>query len=150
MFKRLLLSSALLLNCAGFAVAANPSYGSGPLSQKNVTPTMSQGGNTKYDISVRASTGAVVIVSSAPENRGVGVYNYHYRLVINCSDGPLQLVDRLGYTSFSSTYGVVLSSGTSGVGDAQEILHQGVVYGIWGSSTTLNGGGACGEEQVFK
>jgi len=73
---------------------------------------------------------------------------------VNCSTtSALRLYWTSDYTSYSSTGGVVLSSGTAGdgIGDAYVVPHQGAVWGIWSpyGAACVNCAGASGTEQYW-
>ena len=122
-------------------------------------PTFFDGGNQSLIIAVSASTRAPVIISTTAVSHNeltrLGMSHWQHREIINVSTACqlMILTDSGTYTSFSSTFGVVLGSGTTvGLGDSYVVPHQGAVWGIWGGNGNVchNGAGAGGVATWYK
>jgi hypothetical protein len=121
----------------------------GPERAVTSDPTFEDYGNSWRPINVAANTSSVVLISSTPANSGLGIAKWRFREIVNTSNGSLTLFpNNTSYSAFSSTYSIVLASGTSGMGDSWKVPGDGAVYGIWASGT--NSGGAGGSEHYWK
>lgn len=123
-------------------------------------------------INVAESTSTPVLISSDPVNaqeqffisttpsvRSLGINDWAFREIVNTSDGLLMLIPNEvtsstvavnPYTSFISSYSVVLGSDTTGngLGDSYVVPHQAKVWGWFSPATTK--GGAGGSEVYCK
>lgn len=97
-------------------------------------------GNTSRDISVSMSTTGIVLISSAAVEAvsnidstvDLGIQEWKFREIINVSTvSALRLYPVSDYNQYSSSGGVVLSTGPFGAGDSYVVPHQGPVWGIW-------------------
>lgn len=152
------------LTAGGHLLASGIGKGnrSGPQSDVVVQPVATSDGNTRRPISVKMSTTAAVLISSAPENASIHetwnstqtFESWRVRTIVNCSTyGALILLPDNTYNSFSSTFSIVLGTGPFGQGDSYTTYDQAEIWGVWdGRSTggaTFPLAGACGEEQFY-
>lgn len=114
------------------------------------------GGNDWRPISVRMSTDTVVLISTTPKGSLLDIQFWRNREIVNLSTCANLILypDNVGYTSYSSSFSILLSSGgsTDQPGDIYGVPHQGAIYGVWGpgSAGCGNGGqGAGGVETYF-
>ena len=129
-----------------FLFCATSLYAAGVVSE----PVYESAGKDWRPIDVRQSTVSVVIVSSAAANSILNIGQWKSRLIINMStNAALSLFpNSTNFTAYTSSFGVVLSSDSSGLGqgDSWLITHQGAVYGIWTNGIAEGGQGAGGYE----
>ncbi len=142
--------SLLIAFAFGLVMAAATAM-AGPDRSVVADPTFEDYGNKWRGIAVSASTQTWVLISSAPENAGLGISRWRFRQVTNCSDQVLMLApNATDFTVYSATKSVVLKSGSAGnPGDSWVVPSNGAVYGIWAAGTTVTGG-ACGSEHYYK
>lgn len=122
-----------------------------PESKVTADPTFEDGGNCWRLIQSSASQGAIIIISSAPANavrlssttRSLDISVWRKREITNTSNLGLFLQNTPKYTSYISSFGVVLSSDSKGMGqgDSWIVPHQGPVYGIWSPGNSIGGAG---------
>lgn len=112
-------------------------------------------GNTVRQFSVALTTRNATLISSAPAdatlisdtNTTLGVTAWRFRQIINVSTcASVALYSTNQYNVFSTTYGIILSSDSSGMGagDVYEVPGQDQVWGIW---TNATGNGSCAAGQ---
>src|SRR3990167_8201399 len=139
-----LIGLLLVFSCLSFLYA-------GPEGRGTADTVFEDGGNRWRTISVTASTNTVLI-STTPADSFLGIMVWRYREIVNTSTiAALALYpSNAEYTSFSSTFGIVLSSDSRGLGrgDSYVVPHQGEVWGAW--STGTGGQGAGGVETYWK
>jgi hypothetical protein len=136
--KKLILLAVLLTPALAFA---------GPERSVTAERTFEDYGNNWQSIAISYNTSTPVLISSTPANSGLGIATWRFREIVNTSNGMLRLLPS-STGIFCSTCGVVLSSGTNGMGDSWKVPGDAAVYGIWSSATTS--GGAGGSEHYWK
>src|SRR3990167_431637 len=142
--KKLIIALAFGFGLVSLAEANNE-------SKVSADPTFEDGGNCWRLIQSSASQGALIIISSAPENavrlryptQNLGETVWRKREIINTSNLGLFLQNNRTYTTYISSFGVVLSSDSKGLGqgDSWIVPHQGPVYGIWSPGDSVGGAG---------
>lgn len=163
--RSILLALGMAVLAAAFVNASDvgKSKASMPLGAVTVTPVKLENGNTRIPISVPYSSGSWVLLSSAADNatvhptRGstVTVGNWSERTIVNCSTvGYLTLApNNTDYGAASSTFSVVLATGTDGIGGSYTVNDQAEIWGRWDGSHTGGVGkplaGACGEQLFY-
>lgn len=128
------------------------------LGSSFATPVAPDYGNNWSELSIPPTTGYYSLISSVPASSPDQPYDWRHREIVNCSNGTLQLLSKrwttlmnTSYSQFSDTFSVVLGSGAFGLGDSWVVPSTyGEVWGIWSSSTSLTGPGACGSESYQK
>lgn len=121
----------------------------GTESQLTAMPVFEDGGNDWRPIAVSQSTQTLVLISSAADVAGLGIGAWRSREIVNISTcANMALYPDNTYTAYSSSFGVVLSSSTSGdgLGDSIVVVHQGPIWAIWsqGGEPCGNGGQGAG------
>lgn len=136
------LSISLLASCGpAFAVGGGGEQG------VTVVPTFTQNGNTWRITATTPTAAAPVLLSSAAaravvkgsDTLSLGIQIYRERYVINlCTAAALALLpsNALGFTVFSSSLGVIISSAGAGTAwvtpnNSRYFYHQDEIWGIW-------------------
>lgn len=116
-------------------------------------------GNKRRLISVTQSTTSVVLISSAATASGLGINSWREREIINFSSSAAMAIyyDNTTYTVYKSSFGVILSSATSGIGiktsggaNVHLTHYQGPIWAIWDTNGSNGGAGAGGHEDYQK
>lgn len=125
-------------------------------------PVYQDGGNSPRDISVPLSSTSIVLISSTAvdavsqttDTVDLGIMEYRYREIVNCSTtSALRLYWTSDFKTYSSSGGIVLSSDPAGggKGDSYLVPHQGAVWGMHSpyGIKCLNCAGVCGAESYW-
>ena len=148
---KLFLSGLCLFCLSGLAFAQ-------PEGKITADPQFFDGGNDWQPISVKQSTTAPVIISTDPVssfelNRYPPSLVWRYREIVNVSTcASLTLLPSSGtYTATSSSFSIVLSSDSTGLGagDSYVVPHQAPVWGLWSRGCGEGGQGAGGATSFY-
>ena len=121
-------------------------YAAGVVSE----PVYESAGKDWRPINVAQSSSNVVLISSAAANSNLNIGQWKSRLIINMSTSSALALfpNNTTFTTYTSSFSIVLSSDSSGLGqgDSWLVTHQGAVYGIWTNAIAEGGQGAGGYE----
>lgn len=144
-----LILSAVLL----FGILAGGHCAAGIDATQKVYPMYTQGGDRAIETTVPPSTMTAVVLSTPIENANLNTLNpWRSIMIVNKSThAPMMVTFSPGYNTFTSTFGVILSSANAAtVTNTFTTNYQGVIYGIWDANAIVGSAGAYISKQYVK